>query len=817
MTFDDIKKVSILDSSEFYQVSFDAIDYLLDSYDINDRCNIKSIIYQSNKTCYYISPIRNKYQSLTFYVNKQKVNKQKNSKCTNCYTPEAYIGIKLTISDNLKNYLMKYKSIGENKIIFGEYLGKKIYKTNALFLSSQKKCGKIHFPDIDYYKDKTIKEYNVYEYKNNRFITYHANCSFDYGWKVIEFEPLIWYLKPKTNELILSRSIRHKFFIDKFNNIDYSKNLKFEDTKFYQEYLTKYFIEEIFQKEDIFKNHILYSDYNLNINDVPFNKKDISKITIGNKNDFDLPLSELNLSNDSKDAKNNIYIKENNCLVNPCFNPNEELNLKDYIKFYDTDKSPSSLRISLESSYIIPKMIVSDKLKKYLMDNRLISNYNDDIQIVEFGNYLEKINLSRWQFNKIFKKNNIINKVVKTPMKFQYDNNVYNYNNQEYILINNQAYIFTKEKWYLNINTNELVMAKKILTNFNIDKKDNIDCNKEIRLEDTLFYKEYLSNIFTTDLLKDEVYFNKELDSSNDEINDFEIKISKIKSLILNDISSDIFNTRLRSIIEDYNNNLALYEKNANKILTFGILDDNTLENNLEIELNSLIENINRYKEKTFNYTKMLDYLNIVSSVLKGAPVDENDEFLALLSSLKKSSLSYLNNEKYNNELVKEIYNKPKLLIENNIRLTATNNECVCLPFNTQEEFIIYLRRVLHPILEKIAIAVDNKNICEEIVADIKNIQTNNYIQSNNRIKELYLSLINEMYNELVSSMTDEDIKKYKDRINSILNKKIDYNDDLTNVFNELANMYYKLNNISFELKNNNNKKHIKQKYIKLD
>ena len=123
--------------------------------------------------------------------------------------------------------------------------------------------------------------------------------------------------------------------------------------------------------------------------------------------------------------------------------------------------------------------------------------------------------------------------------------------------ITDNGYTIKPLEWILDINTNELVLSKKMYVNFDIGVLSEIDLSRNIKLDDTYFYKNYLSNTFINELFRNEEYFKVER-KENDNENEFESIIRSLIKSIPDDNNKKFFIERIEKIAIEYNNNLQI-------------------------------------------------------------------------------------------------------------------------------------------------------------------------------------------------------------------------------------------------------------------
>ncbi len=244
----------------------------------------------------------------------------------------------------------------------------------------------------------------------------------------------------------------------------------------------------------------------------------ISKVTIGNKKDLNLPLGELEIIENRKNAdnlENNVTLYENHGEI--FYN---DLTLPDIVKKQSDESGNLQTRMTyIPKSAFVPKFIISDRLKNFLLNNRFEKEYKDNICIVTFGKYVsDKVKLTSEEQEKLFthdkREDRHRYKIPSEKGGSPYYSEIwdtYNIKGDIYARVwgeryNESHYRIDTIKWYLNKDTNELIMCKKLIfINYPIIELSNLNSNGIIKFEETSFYKDFLSNYFLNDILKDEI------------------------------------------------------------------------------------------------------------------------------------------------------------------------------------------------------------------------------------------------------------------------------------------------------------------------
>ena len=457
---------------------------------------------------------------------------------------------------------------------------------------------------------------------------------------------------------------------------------------------------------------------------------------------------------------------------------------------------------------IKPKYIVSKEISDYIMDKLELTESKNGFYKIEFGEYLYFNDrtfsrlLPRWM-----NKRNMLDETYTLPEGSSL--NTFYYNEYKYIARQNSGgtydiFYVAPAKWYFNPSTRVLLFANTIYGNFPIFSYSGFKNVDEINYKDTDFYNNFLKN-FTEEVFRHEKIFKqKETEKpvkTDEETDEIILEIKRTKSLIKDDINKNKFMKRLNKLVNTYNKGLDEYERQSKNLLSFGVKDYKSLALDLENGLSALNKDISDYNSRSELYEIMLSYLDKVLKVLKGNEIEDikKDEFLSLLYDLCSISLKFLNDNKYDQKLKNELYDKPKNMIENHINSIASNNQNK-IPFNNVSELIIYLRTVLHPILKDIANDVEKKRLVEKIQLSMLEMQRKNYKDSEDEMIQVYLHEINKLYEDCLK-LIDETEKDDLIELKNVLNEPIDYNMSIEDIIKSLTMKFKKLSKIYYREK----------------
>lgn len=542
-------------------------------------------------------------------------------------------------------------------------------------------------------------------------------------------------------------------------------------------------------------------------------KKEDIKVTICNYKEAKVATSKSFLDYIDNKHEYNIYTDEFSnsiCYVSPILNVITDRSIENYKKKLDSDlfdkRSYLDLKtyLCLQYTGIVPKLIVPDELKEFLLSKRVVED-DGAFPVVQFGEYISKVNLEKDLVKRIFAKENSTGETFTLQ---DYDvKNVYEYQGKKYIyewMFGKIVYEIKPYRWHLKMATNELVSDTKIISNMPIDLKSKnqskIIYDDYIDLVNTPLYKNFLNGVFLDELVKNELVFQqKKTDSEVLEeslpgnVVSLKKKISEIKNLIPNDPNKYIYERRLTTIVDKYNSLLDSYEANINNVLKFDVKDIDTIIGEISFELDGLKEQLEEYNSKTKEYKEMLAYLDKIDNILETNTPNDEDEFLSLISQMTLTSLTYVNDAK----IFKKVLNL-NLSVLNRFEINKClssimqNGEVKDAPFINMNEFILSLRSTLQPILFDILEEINKKSICDDIKENIKNIQKSNIIKSNNRAISLCLGLIEKYYNDTLELIGYDNVE-IREELDTILNEEVNYSLPIEDVLRQVNDKYYRM------------------------
>ena len=146
-----------------------------------------------------------------------------------------------------------------------------------------------------------------------------------------------------------------------------------------------------------------------------------------------------------------------------------------------------------------------------------------------------------------------------------------------------------------------------------------------------------------------------------------------------------------------------------------------------------------------------------------------------------------------------------KIFKEDHYKLYNYLKEYTIGPINRLEEdkyqsvnnYELYIRKVLMPLLEEINRLIIAKDFSEEIRLGMNNMINNIYEESKNKLAKIYL---NEIYRVSSYIKTTDIQNKYTDQLNKIITLDIDYTKEIIEIINNLNNILRELYKLTYEI-----------------
>ena len=468
---------------------------------------------------------------------------------------------------------------------------------------------------------------------------------------------------------------------------------------------------------------------------------------------------------------------------------------------------------------ILPKLIISDELKEYLIKERFVEKTKDSgLYLIQFGNYIAYEYYDRYSNDLQGKEldKSIFDPSTNTRYKlFESDKG-----NSLYIIKNKSSKILIGPLfWYLNPLLNELRAKNAIIGDFPL--YSGLHKVNNVMFEESLLY-DFLKNGFIKDAFQFEEVFERPINVINnknkhEEESEIQNEVNSIRKLIPNDVNKFIFQDRLDTLIKRYNNDLSDYLNSIGKPLVFGVKDDNTSLEQFLYELKLLRDDIIDYKGNTQVYNDLLKYISEIETAINNRTVGFPDEFLTFIIDLYNGPLDYLNNNKYNDILLKELCHNPRIIILDHMKQILSTNVTSDMPYKDINGFVYSLRQKLHPILIDISQDVRSKAAEER-----EKIQLDKFNELKDKAyKNYYKNLIGLLSNSLEETYNETEelfVKSGYDvsDIKKIYTKPIDYTKSSDLIIRDMLNKYRKLKSIYLDVSFNDEiKEEVSRKRVK--
>jgi hypothetical protein len=266
--------------------------------------------------------------------------------------------------------------------------------------------------------------------------------------------------------------------------------------------------------------------------------------------------------------------------------------------------------------------------------------------------------------------------------------------------------------------------------------------------------------------------------------------------------------------IREYNNELSeLNTKIDNDILVAGSLNELTFK--LEINLKIIYDEVIKWYDNNQKYLEIIGYIEKIISLDFN---DDKDDFLKDINKIFAICIPFLNEvegKKIKNEIIR-IFNNEKALIEEYLKKNNLANKTA---YQNKDEFIMYMRKKIQPVLVSLYSKVCERDIELEINNSLKEIIDGNYLESKMRFISFYLNEINkviiQLYN-VINELPFDKKKEYLDMINGIIGINVDYNCGMDVSLKKLRVVLLSLNKLLAEIDRKNEiKKAINKSYVK--
>ena len=331
---------------------------------------------------------------------------------------------------------------------------------------------------------------------------------------------------------------------------------------------------------------------------------------------------------------------------------------------------------------------------------------------------------------------------------------------------------------------------------FDSPRKENINFNKsELKWYlDNYMSKEIFQSIKEYEEIKEDTTIKEKtkIDILLDELLD-ELE-KEIKNYLGN--KDEVYNY-IDNLIEDYNKSLD--KLNINKEL---VLDRReSLELQLQIRLEQILTKIKNSNdkeiEKILNIINIcIDKLNgketeDTNELYKDISL-LNDKILLFLPDKK---------EEYYRNILLNMFVKEKNKLDkycNSINVLNIQVPILEKPYNKEEDFVYGIREKLNTILLEVNAEVIKTDIIKEIINTYKSIINNNYSEAKNKNIKLYLELIQELSHFIEENGNTLE----KDNLIRILNNNINYQNEIEEVMTTLLDNIVSLYKLKYRIEN---------------
>lgn len=344
-------------------------------------------------------------------------------------------------------------------------------------------------------------------------------------------------------------------------------------------------------------------------------------------------------------------------------------------------------------------------------------------------------------------------------------------------------------KWFVDEKEN-IIVAKYILfagIQFN-DKAYDGDFSKT-----TL--KWYLDNFFSKEIIP-----SKQFDKPKQEIvtnQSFEEKlISEIREQLekISEHENVVQNIKLRvnSLLDEYNEKVSMTKRKS-----LLMVSDETIEGlrkNCIFELKLILDEVKGLVNSLKLFYEIRDYLNDLLKILNKEEIEFNSELKKDFNIISNHSIPFLNEEeqvrvkklfvdiienelKKNNDVILQIVNGNKINNQN---------------YTTLNEFELYIRKLIHPILEVLYEKVLKFDAARRILEGTNEIIRNNYKINQTTTINRYLNVINKIYSDIKEkyNLSEEENNRLIGIIKININQDLDIN-EIVNQLNEVINQLF--------------------------
>lgn len=436
---------------------------------------------------------------------------------------------------------------------------------------------------------------------------------------------------------------------------------------------------------------------------------------------------------------------------------------------------------------IADEVIMQNKLEELYKKNKLKKTgryftYNDNsinknkINLVKYDEYIYN--------NRKYIRLKITLNEEYSNIKFRYT-----YKTGDYVWIKVE-----KIMWIVDRENKRMISTIGLPSGMRFDspRKSNINFNKsELKWYlDNYMSKEIFQSIKEQEEIKE--------DTTIKEKTKIDILLDELEKEIKNYLGNkEIVYNYIDNLIEDYNKSLD--KLNINKDL---VLDRReSLELQLQIRLEQILTKIKNSNDKEIEKILNIINICIGKLNGKEIE-DTNELYIdiSLLNDKILPFLPDEKEEYYRNILLNMFVKEKNKLDKYCNSINVLNIEVPILekPYNKEEDFVYGIREKLNTILLEVNAEVIKTDIIKEIINTYKNIMDNNYSEAKNKNIKLYLELIQELSHFIEENGNTLE----KENLIKILNNNINYQNEIEEVMTILLDNIISLYKLKYRVEN---------------
>lgn len=270
------------------------------------------------------------------------------------------------------------------------------------------------------------------------------------------------------------------------------------------------------------------------------------------------------------------------------------------------------------------------------------------------------------------------------------------------------------------------------------------------------------------------------------------------------------YNDRLKKLSEDIKNNTPHIETLS------------SITSDLEFKLRMILDDLEKRYDTYKEYFNMIDVIDEYISVVKGKEIQEKTNELSNdINTIMSVCLPFLKEENANQikvELLNALNNQKQEILN---YINSNNNLNKNINYKTVNEMVLELRKKIHPILERLSVNVNKRDLELEIKESMKKVIEGIYEEPRNKYVAFFLNEINDTYSNITNSLSTLPLnlqEEYKKELESIMTNNIDYEKDIKSITADLRNMWSSLIKLLDKIeKYNNSLEDIEDSYIDLN